>query len=66
MATSRERKGINVVSNLLSGNIGNINKKHDKQNTNILKFNKKALRIKNKAFNNDDSWKAIVIFISVL
>jgi hypothetical protein len=31
MATSRERKGINVVSNLLSGNIGNINKKTEEK-----------------------------------
>ena len=31
MATSRERKGVNVVSNLLSGNIGNINKKTEEK-----------------------------------
>lgn len=33
MATPRERKGVNVVSNILSGNIGEINKKsQDKEN----------------------------------
>lgn len=31
MATSRERKGVNVVSNLLSGSIGNINKKTEEK-----------------------------------
>ena len=41
MATSRERKGINVVSNLLSGNIGNINKKKEKKN--LLKLVKRIL-----------------------
>ena len=33
MATARERKGINVVSNLLSGNIGEINKKSQEKTT---------------------------------
>ena len=33
MATTRERKGISVVSNLLSGNIGEINKKSQEKTT---------------------------------
>lgn len=49
MATSRERKGISVVSNLLSSNIGEINKKvQDKATDNNVNLN----NIKNEILSN--------------
>lgn len=49
MATTRERKGISVVSNLLSGNIGEINKKSQEKTTdNDVNLN----NIKNEILSN--------------
>lgn len=49
MATTRERKGISVVSNLLSGNIGEINKKNQEKTTdNDVNLN----NIKNEILSN--------------
>jgi len=49
VATTRERKGISVVSNLLSGNIGEINKKNQEKTTdNDVNLN----NIKNEILSN--------------
>ena len=48
MATVRERKGVSVVSNLLSGNIGNINKKIDNKD---IETSNNLQNIKNEILN---------------
>ncbi len=48
MATARERKGVSVVSNLLSGNIGNINKKTDNKD---IETSNNLQNIKNEILN---------------